>query len=381
MKKCLVCGSQKYIPVINIFEMPIFIGVLFSSKTEAINALKGDLDICFCENCGHIFNKAFNPKILKYMGDYDNRLEYSRKFQTYAEELAYMLIRKYAVNRKNIINIGCGKGYFLNLICRLGNNKGVGFDPSYQKERSGNHTDVRFVKEFFSIKYADLPADLVICRHVLEHIENPVAFLSEIIDTVRDHNPVFYFEVPNASYMIKDLGIWDLIYEHVSYFTKDSLESLFKSCGLEVLNINEAFGGQYLMIEGKIGKPRMTTDTESINTTKKLVDKFSDDYRKKKNRWQKLVNKNKENKTVIWGAGSKGVTFLNVINDKKIEYIVDINPHKQGRYVPGIGTRVVSPGFLKDYRPDIVILMNALYGREVRETLNSLSIISEIYYG
>ena len=381
MEKCIVCGSQKIIPVIKILEMPIFCNVLLSSKTEAINALKGDLDICFCENCGHIFNKAFNSRILKYTEDYDNTLRYSRKFQTFAEELAYMLIRKYAINRKNVIDIGCGKGDFLNLICTLGNNNGVGFDASYQKERSENNTNVRFVKEFFNIKYADLPADLVCCRNVLEHIENPGAFLSEIIDIVREHNPVFYFEVPNALYTIKDLGIWDLIYEHVSYYSKDSLESLFKSCGLEVLNINEGFGGQYLMIEGKIGKPRITTDTESINTTKKLVDKFSDEYYKKKNHWEKFVNNNKEKKTVIWGAGSKGVTFLNVINDKKIEYIVDINPHKQGRFVPGIGTRVVSPGFLKDYKPDIVILMNALYEREVRETLNSLSLISKIFYG
>jgi SAM-dependent methyltransferase len=381
MDKCIVCGSQKNIPVIKISEMPIFCNVLLSSKTEAINALKGDLDTCFCENCGHIYNKAFNPGILKYTEDYENTLHYSRKFQTFAEELAYMLISKYAINRKNIIDIGCGKGDFLNLICTLGNNNGVGFDPNYQKERSKNTTNVRFVKEVFSIKYADLPADLVCCRHVLEHIENPVAFLSEIVDLVREHNPVFYFEVPNALYTVKDLGIWDLIYEHVSYFTKDSLESLFKSCRLEVLNINEGFGGQYLMIEGKIGKSRITIDTESINTTKKFVDKFYDEYNKKKNHWERFVNNNKEKKIVMWGAGSKGVAFLNVINSKEIEYIVDINSHKQGRFVPGIGTQVVSPEFLEDYRPDIVILMNALYEREVKEKLDSLGLISEIFCG
>jgi hypothetical protein len=111
---------------------------------------------------------------------------------------------------------------------------------------------VRFVNDWFSNAYADVRPDLVLCRHVLEHIAEPVAFLR----TLRTHPSVspatvFYFEVPNALYTLRDMGIWDIIYEHVSYFTPDSLCTAFNVAGFEVLDVGALFGDQYLYIEAK----------------------------------------------------------------------------------------------------------------------------------
>ncbi|HIH32494.1 TPA: class I SAM-dependent methyltransferase, partial [Candidatus Woesearchaeota archaeon] len=379
-EKCIVCNSGKIMPIIKIAGMPTFCNVLLSSKEQALNVVKGDLDMFFCMNCGHVFNNAFDYSILSYSEDYDNTLHYSPKFQAFAEKLVDHLIETYNLKGKNIIDIGCGKGDFLNLICKLGENHGIGFDASYQKERSEENPNVRFVKDFFNDKYADLPVDLVSCRHVLEHIEDPKEFLLGIIKAVGKNNPIFYIEVPNALYTIKDMGIWDLIYEHVSYFTKESIQYLFNSCGLKILDISEDFGGQYLLVEAAIGKAKENkADTEQLRL---LIDKFSSDYVKKKDYWKKFIEDNEGKRIVVWGAGSKGVTFLNILEDKKaIEYIVDLNPHKCGKYVPGAGTKVIAPEFLKEYKPDIVILMNALYEEEVRKKLTSLGLESEIVLG
>src|SRR3989338_9094787 len=110
MKRCLVCGSEKVIEVVKISDMPVFCNVLLPSKDKALNAVKGDLDMCFCNQCGHIFNKAFRSDILEYSEDYDNTLHYSPKFQAFAEKLVNSLITKYNITGKDVIDIGCGKG-------------------------------------------------------------------------------------------------------------------------------------------------------------------------------------------------------------------------------------------------------------------------------
>jgi hypothetical protein len=78
---------------------------------------------------------------------------------------------------------------------------------------------------------------------------------------------------------------------------------------------------------------------------------------------------------VVWGAGSKGVTFLNAVQaGDAVRYVVDLNPRKHGRFVAGTGQEIVPPEFLKQHRPDVVILMNRIYEKEVRELVSSLDL-------
>ena len=78
-------------------------------------------------------------------------------------------------------------------------------------------------------------------------------------------------------------------------------------------------------------------------------------------------------KVVIWGGGSKSVGFLTQFDDiGLIDHVVDINPHMQGNYIPGIGKQYVGPEFLREYKPDVVILMNSVYTSEVRKMLNDI---------
>jgi hypothetical protein len=84
-------------------------------------------------------------------------------------------------------------------------------------------------------------------------------------------------------------------------------------------------------------------------------------------------------KTVVWGGGSKGVTFMNVMRDHaQIDYIVDINPRKQGFYIPHTGQRVIPPDALIDYKPDVVIAVNPQYIDEIRKALADRNIQSDL---
>lgn len=374
---CISCGSKETMNLIKINDVPVFCNVLLSSEQKALDSPKGILDIYFCKHCGHIFNNGFDQSLMKYDEGYDNTLHYSKKFQEFAEQLVDRLIKEYNITGKTVVDIGCGKGDFLQLICTKGKNNGIGFDTSYQEERHDKNNNIRFIKDFYSEKYLSVDADLICCRHVLEHIPKPEIFLLDIAKAAGKKRPIFYFEVPNARYTLKDLGIWDLIYEHVSYFTKESLTHLFNKCGFKVLNIAEGFNNQYLLLEAELSEK--TDNTEDIFLLKELVNKFSEEYTTKRNYWDKFMEKNLDKKIIVWGAGSKGITFLNVIDKKRsIKYIVDINPHKHGKYIPGTAAKVLNPEELKSYSPDIIILMNSIYEEEIKNIIKNLGIETSI---
>lgn len=214
----------------------------------------GDIALGYCPVCSHVYNYAFDPSLMNYSQDYENSLHFSTRFQQYAVDLAERLIERYDLRGRDIIEIGCGKGDFLRQICQIGGNRGIGFDKSFVPDpaRDGADPNVRFVVDFFGPAYADEPADLIVCRHVLEHIEDPRAFIAELRRVIGDQrSPVTYFEVPNALWTLRDLGIWDIIYEHCSYFSPASLVYLFETSGFETLDVREEFGSQFLAIEAR----------------------------------------------------------------------------------------------------------------------------------
>jgi hypothetical protein len=82
---------------------------------------------------------------------------------------------------------------------------------------------------------------------------------------------------------------------------------------------------------------------------------------------------------VVWGAGSKGVTFLNIFRDlQAVTLVVDVNPRKQGKFVAGSGQQIVAPDLLRDYQPDVVLVMNALYLNEICDMLAALSVTATV---
>ena len=371
------------------YDIPIHCNVLHATLNDAVNTPRGDMQLGFCCDCGHIYNFAFDPKCVQYTGSYENSLHFSPHFQNYAESLARNLVERYDLRGKDIIEIGCGKGEFLKLLCELGDNRGLGFDASYVAEDADKSSRERFtvIRDLYSERYANHKADFIYCRHVLEHIHSPRDFLSTVRQSIGNRvRTVVFFEVPNVLFTLKDLGIWDLIYEHCSYFSSTSLSRLFASCGFEILNLKESYGGQFLGVEStpsnsianSTSKPDIDLDKMSS-----VVSVFAHNYRDKVQTWRRnfehITSTGK--RTVVWGAGSKGITFLNTlgINDQ-IEYIIDINPRKQGKYTAGTGQKVVAPEILREYKPDVVIVMNPIYKDEIRQFADNLGLRPEYMY-
>ena len=108
-----------------------------------------------------------------------------------------------------------------------------------------------------------------------------------------------------------------------------------------------------------------------------LVTGFENMFPPVTEQWQTRLEafKRRSKKVVIWGSGSKGVTFLNTIDaSETIDYAVDIHPFRQQTYMAGTGQQIVAPAFLKELRPDIVVIMNRIYREEIKRELNQLGL-------
>ncbi len=371
---CPVCLAAPLQPFFEMTDVPVYCNVLWPTREKALACALGTIQLAFCRGCGLMTNQAFEPERLEYNQDYENSLHFSPRFQAYAESLAQHLIARYDLRGKDIIEIGCGKGDFLALLCQLGNNRGVGFDRSYVTGRVSPAVGggVRFVQDFFSERYADCPCDLFCCRQTLEHLTRPTEFLNTIRRTLERHpRTAVFFEVPNGMWTLRDMGIWDIIYEHCSFFCPESLARLFRRCGFRVREIREAYDGQFLCLEAALGdaaEDALPKERKELDCMARDVALFGESYRAKVGSWRHTLEQLRQSgkRAVVWGAGSKGVTFLNTFRMcEGLDYVVDINPHKQGMFVPGTGQRIVAPDFLRDYRPTVVLVMNPIYRNEI----------------
>jgi 2-polyprenyl-3-methyl-5-hydroxy-6-metoxy-1,4-benzoquinol methylase len=341
--------------------------------------------LAVCKTCGFITNIAFDLQRDLYGPGYDNAQTHSAAFREYVSSTVATLIERYQLQEKTIIEVGCGQGNFLLQLCENNLNRGIGFDPSYTGPDANLDGRVQFIKDFYSSQYTRYHADLIVSRHVIEHIANPASFIHDLRQALGSNMAAAIFiETPDIRWILKQIAIWDIFYEHCSLFSPGSIARLLTQQGFHVQRITRAFGEQYMWVEAvPTDHPSSSTlDAESLSKLQEDIKYFTAAYaQQKESLRQKLLSfKQNGQRCVIWGAGAKGVALLNSLslNIDIIPYVVDINHNKQNRYIPGTGQKIVNPEFLKIYKPDTVFIMNPNYHEEISQIINSLGLSTRI---
>src|SRR4029077_3851622 len=186
---------------------------------------------------------------------------------------------------------------------------------------------------------------------------------------------VVFFQVPDVNRILKEGAFWDVYYEHCSYFSAASLKHLFTRTGFAVQRIWTGYDDQYLMIvssPAEDGSDATPGDADGVAAIIRMSGSFATAAARSRTAWLNRLRNwaAAGERTVLWGSGSKAVAFLTTLGvHDEVEHVVDINPYRVGKFLPGTGQRIVAPAFLRDYRPDNVIIMNPVYRDEVEREL------------
>jgi len=373
---CPNCNSRGCChPFYEVRGVPTNSCLLIEDRARALGFPTGDIVLAVCHGCGFIFNAAWDVQYTIYSGQYEETQGFSPTFNRFSRVLAEELISSYDIRGKIVLEIGCGKGEFLSLICELGGNRGIGYDPSFVPDRQRSGQDIRFVRKFFTEDTSETAPDLLCCKMTLEHIGETNRFLRSVRSVANRKDSVVFFQVPDVDRILKEGAFWDVYYEHCSYFSATSLRHLFTGTGFTVQRVWTGYDGQYLMIltsPAEHGSDIKSSDTDDVTAIVRMSGSFAAAVTRSRAAW--LIRLRDwaaaGRRTVLWGSGSKAVAFLTtpVVHDE-IEHVVDINPYRVGKFLPVTGQRIVSPAFLRDYRPDNVIIMNPIYRAEIEREL------------
>jgi len=388
LARCNCCGGTDVRVFYRIGNVPAHSCLMLSSREEALAFPRGDIELGFCGGCGFIGNTRFDPALERYSAAYEETQAFSPRFLRFLDEVWDDQIARFELGPgMTALEIGCGKGEYLVGLCERSGCGGIGVDPGYRPERTDSSaTDrISFIRDFYGPKYSHLRADYVSCRHTLEHIAPVRDFVRLVRETIGDRRHVnVFFELPDMERVLQQGAFWDVYYEHCSYFTRGSLARLFRAAGFDVHRLYKAYDDQYLMLEAQpAGRPTdaLLPQENDLATVTSLVTRFE---RQVGERLQSLADqlgrhRDRGHRLAIWGSGSKCVSLVGSLDlGSEAVTVVDINPHKHGKFLAGSGLEIVSPDALRELRPEVVLVMNAIYSDEIRHDLAARSLHPEL---
>ena len=366
---CPICGASRCEAFVHRRGVPVHQNLLFDTQSDARRIARGDLDMNACAECGFVFNASFDPSRLSYGMGYDNTQDCSGVFDDYLDALTRYLVAERGVHQSRIIEVGCGKGGFLRKLVSYpgAGNTGIGYDPSYIGPDSDLDGRARFVAEPYDERWADEPGDVVVCRHVIEHIGQPLDLLRAVRSALgnRLHARVF-FETPCVQWILEGRVFWDFFYEHCSLFTEHSLATAFELSGFRVISTRHLFEGQYQLIEAMPVEAPIHAGPRQDDILRQARE-YAAAEAVLLAQWVSEIHRRAETGRVcLWGAGAKGATFANLIDPDRtfLDCVIDLNPRKQGRFIPGSGHPIVDYREISRRGITDIVLMNPNYRQE-----------------
>jgi len=318
-------------------------------------------------NLNFLDNEAFNLNLIDYSINYDNNQSFSLRFQEHLINVLNLLKSNYKKGSR-IVEIGCGKGSFLEIVQNDKYFEIFGYDEAYDGINPS-------IQRRYLDKTDRLKSDLIVLRHVLEHIAKPYEFLFDLRQIFGSCD--IYIEVPDYDWIIRNQAFFDITYEHVNYFSQFALKSLFlpskSKHGL-------LFDGQYQFIIANLSNlDKSFLNYYHSNNWRYLS--FNELFPQMIHKINKIYHLSQSRSSFLWGAGTKGCLFLSHCHSlnklpKNFKFAIDINPNKIGKILPGSLIKIKSKeDFLNTVKSgDLLIITNPNYKEEIINYTNLFGI-------
>ncbi len=331
---------------------------------------------------------------------FDQEYTYFSSFSTslLAHSKAYvdMMIQRFGYNEQSlVIEVASNDGYLLQYF-KEKHVPVLGVDPTANTAKVAREKGIDTLVEFFTENFAaqqlaaqGIKADLILGNNVLAHVPDINDFVAGMKVALKPGG-VVTMEFPHLLRLVEDCLFDSIYHEHFSYLSFFTVQKVFEKQGLELFDVEEiATHGGSLRIFAKHDNDDTKTVSTRVNdlltkerntgmTAMTYYENFQervDDI--KYNLWQFLIEQKRAGKKVVgYGAAAKANTLLNycgVKGNDLIEFVVDLSPHKQHKFLPGSHIPVVEEVKLKVLKPDFVIIFPWNLTREIVEQLDYIS--------
>lgn len=375
--KCRHCGSELTLPLIDLGSAPPSNAYLTQATLKAPEKYF-PLKVLVCKECWLVQTEDYAGAEELFDADYAYFSSFSSSWLKHAEQYVTEMVTRFALNaNSHVVEVAANDGYLLQYVKA----KGIpclGVEPTASTAKAAREKGIETIEEFFGVALAKKlvaegkQADLTAANNVLAHVPDINDFVSGFAHLLKS-NGVATFEFPHLMQMVNFTQFDTIYHEHFSYLSLTAVNQIFEHNGLQVFDVQEigTHGGSlrvFAQRKDKGGHPVMPVVSGLLNkecsvgvTTPAYYAEFQNRANQiKYDLIEFLIKAKREGKKVMaYGAAAKGNTLLNYagIRPDLLPFVVDRNPAKQNKYLPGCRIPIVDEAVIKQHQPDYVLIM------------------------
>lgn len=375
--KCRHCGSELHLPFLDLGNAPPSNAYL---TEEAVRApeIWFPLRILVCESCWLVQTEDHAGREALFTQDYAYFSSFSTTWLAHAQRYVEQMIARFGLDASScVVEVAANDGYLLQYVKKAGI-PCYGIEPTTSTASAARGKGIDIVERFFGVELAEelvqagKQADLMVANNVLAHVPDINDFVSGFTRLLKPQG-VVTFEFPHLLRMVQENQFDTAYHEHYSYLSLTAVQRIFAVNGLAVFDVEElpTHGGSLRVFAQRTDRgihehtaavaAVLETEAQAGMTTPAFYQAFQQGAEKVKDDLVLFLidAKRRGLKVGAYGAAAKGNTLLNFagIRPDLLPYVVDKNPAKQNKCMPGSRIPIVDEAHLKADRPDLILIL------------------------
>lgn len=362
MPRCLVCASDQLLQIAHLSDIPHSAQPFVDDPVPPTKRSEYTISLSAyqCQSCSHV--QADCPRV-PYYKDVITASSLSPTILKMRDDNIHTISQLLKKNNPSIFEIGAYKGQYLSHLRRRGYSHLQGLEHSHLSCAQSDDPCINLQQGYLLDPDLALSSencfDLILCFNFLEHIPQPFEFLQVIKARLAASSAYLYLTMPNFEYIRSHNLLQELVPDHISYFTLQSLKTLFQRCNLDIISLKAINNSNDLEIIAHHQQLQISPlDPLCLENLSRSLDAI-------------LLNAFRSEQSVaFWGAGHRSLTLISQLHYAHISCIVDSADFKQGKYCPDTGLQIISPSHYYQSTTDILILsLPGIYANEVAAQL------------
>ena len=370
---CPACGHHVAVRFLDEQHQPLATVAWPKSSAEAQAMKRLPLAFVQCVNCGHVYNAEFRYDEVPYSQKPNLMFNQGAGWNEHLNQVCNLLLQ-YLPREPLVVEIGCGDGHLLRALAdRRPAGRYIGFDPNASINTAGKF---QARAELFrpTEHVGEIQPDVVISRHVLEHLSNPLGFLQSMalaVSLTQIETRVF-IEVPCIDWVFETGRIVDFYYEHNSHFTTESFTQMLHRVSRTVEMLLHSYNREVISGLVKLGEEsrsvryvsRARTFRENVCHARREINKQLSDLASSGLR------------VAIWGGTGKAAAFMNfyAVDARRFPIVVDSDSEKVGTFVPGQGQQIRFRDYLVQEPVQVIIIPMQWRARDIKREMDEAGI-------